>query len=178
MSDEREVLVKRAYEAAREELSEYHQQDDYLLAHGASLLSEESHEIFHVDALLRVVEAAVSAALTAHGSAGEPVAEVCSVVAAGDKGVRIRWKGGHPKIGTKLYASPFPSPEGVVVPREPTKDMLEEGFDAMNKQYARDPLDDTLERTHAVYRAMLAASPAAPMTAAIAAAMKSDKREG
>lgn len=46
----------------------------------------------------------------------------------------------------------------VTVPREPTKDMLEEGFDAINKQYARDPLDDALERTQAVYRAMLDAA--------------------
>lgn len=51
-----------------------------------------------------------------------------------------------------------PQPGMVTVPREPTKDMLEEGFDAINKQYARDPLDDALERTQAVYRAMLDAA--------------------
>lgn len=34
------------------------------------------------------------------------VAEVCTVVGPGEKGVRIRWMGGFPKIGTKLYTSP------------------------------------------------------------------------
>lgn len=60
-----------------------------------------------------------------------------------------------------VYAHPTPSPDSVVVPREPTRDMLDEGFEAINKQYARDPLDDTLERLQAVYRAMLAAAPEA-----------------
>lgn len=49
-----------AYQAAREELSEFRQQDDYLLAHGASLMSEDSHEILHTDTLRRAVAAATA----------------------------------------------------------------------------------------------------------------------
>jgi hypothetical protein len=38
----------------KEALPEFRQQDDYLLAHGALLLSEQSHEIIHVDTALRI----------------------------------------------------------------------------------------------------------------------------
>lgn len=50
-----------AHKAAREALHEFRQQDDYLLAHGASLMSEDSHEILHTDTLRRVVDAATAA---------------------------------------------------------------------------------------------------------------------
>jgi hypothetical protein len=43
-------------------LPEFRQQDDYLLAHGASLLSEQSHEIIHVDTALRIAGATPPAA--------------------------------------------------------------------------------------------------------------------
>jgi 6-phosphogluconate dehydrogenase (decarboxylating) len=49
-----------AYQTAREALSEFRQQDDYLLAHGASLMSEDSHEILHTDTLRRAVAAATA----------------------------------------------------------------------------------------------------------------------
>lgn len=49
-----------AYQAAREALSEFRQQDDYLLAHGASLMSDDSHEILHTDTLRRAVAAATA----------------------------------------------------------------------------------------------------------------------
>jgi hypothetical protein len=54
-----------AYQAARESLSEFRQQDDYLLAHGASLMSEDSHEILHTDTLRRAVSAALLQAAAA-----------------------------------------------------------------------------------------------------------------
>lgn len=47
----------------KEALPEFRQQDDYLLAHGASLMSENSHEIIHVDTLRRII-AALSRAQT------------------------------------------------------------------------------------------------------------------
>lgn len=50
-----------ALDAARLALPEFSQQDDYLLAHGASLMSEDSHEILHRDTLRRIVAAAVVA---------------------------------------------------------------------------------------------------------------------
>jgi hypothetical protein len=50
-----------ALDAARLALAEFAQQDDYLLAHGASLMSEDSHEILHMDTLRRIVAAAVAA---------------------------------------------------------------------------------------------------------------------
>jgi hypothetical protein len=46
----------------KEALPEFRQQDDYLLAHGASLLSEQSHEIIHVDTALRIAGATPPAA--------------------------------------------------------------------------------------------------------------------
>ncbi|MFY2845601.1 hypothetical protein ACOTJF_28335 [Achromobacter ruhlandii] len=54
--DERAVL-----DGVRAALPEFRQQDDYLLAHGASLMSEDSHEIIHIDTLRRVIRAALSA---------------------------------------------------------------------------------------------------------------------
>jgi len=36
----------------------------------------------------------------------EPVAVVSSVAESGDKGVRVRWIGGFPQIGDRLYTSP------------------------------------------------------------------------
>ena len=50
-----------ALDAARLALAEFSQQDDYLLAHGASLMSENSHEILHMDTLRKIVSAAVAA---------------------------------------------------------------------------------------------------------------------
>jgi hypothetical protein len=44
-------------EIARQALPEFRQQDDYLLAHGASLMSEHSHEIIHIDTLRRIIAA-------------------------------------------------------------------------------------------------------------------------
>ncbi len=46
-----------ALDRIKEALPEFRQQDDYLLAHGASLLSEHSHEIIHIDTALRIAEA-------------------------------------------------------------------------------------------------------------------------
>jgi hypothetical protein len=51
----------QALDAARAALPEFCQQDDYLLAHGASLMSEDSHEILHSDTLRKIVAAAVAA---------------------------------------------------------------------------------------------------------------------
>ena len=51
----------QALDAARAALQEFCQQDDYLLAHGASLMSEDSHEILHSDTLRKIVAAAVAA---------------------------------------------------------------------------------------------------------------------
>jgi hypothetical protein len=59
-----------ALDAARLALAEFSQQDDYLLAHGASLLSEHSHEIIHIDTALRIAEATPPATLVQ-----EPVAQ-------------------------------------------------------------------------------------------------------
>lgn len=43
----------------REALPEFSQQDDYLLAHGASLMSYESHEIIHMDTVKRIITAVI-----------------------------------------------------------------------------------------------------------------------
>ena len=51
-----------ALDRIKEALPEFRQQDDYLLAHGASLLSEHSHEIIHIDTALRIAEATPPAA--------------------------------------------------------------------------------------------------------------------
>lgn len=58
-----EELLRVSFDAAIDELKEFCRQDDYLLAHGASLMSEDSHEIVHVDTLRRVVEAVVRSLL-------------------------------------------------------------------------------------------------------------------
>ncbi len=42
-------------------LPEFEQNDDYLLAHGASLMSDTSHEIIHVDTVRKVVDVVLSA---------------------------------------------------------------------------------------------------------------------
>jgi hypothetical protein len=53
-------------------------------------------------------------------------------------------------------------PEGfVMVPMEPTPQMVTAGFMAREKQYAPEPLDDFVASSRAIYRAMLAAAPAA-----------------
>lgn len=49
-----------ALDAVRDALPEFCQQDDYLLAHGASLISDSSHEIIHMDTVKRIVTAARS----------------------------------------------------------------------------------------------------------------------
>lgn len=41
-------------------MPEFAQQDDYFLAHGASLMSDESHEILHIDTLRRIVAATMA----------------------------------------------------------------------------------------------------------------------
>lgn len=51
--------TREAMDAVREALPEFRQQDDYLLAHGASLMSEDSHEIVHVDTVRKIVAAAL-----------------------------------------------------------------------------------------------------------------------
>jgi len=53
---------KACIDRVREALPEFSQQDDYLLAHGASLMSDASHEIIHVDTLRKIVDAALAAA--------------------------------------------------------------------------------------------------------------------
>jgi aspartate/tyrosine/aromatic aminotransferase len=70
-----------ALERARAALPDFRQQDDYLLAHGASLMSEASHEIIHTDTLTKIVLAVLSASLvqgteaTAGGGASYPTPE-------------------------------------------------------------------------------------------------------
>lgn len=44
-------------QAVIDALPEFRRQDDYLLAHGASLMSEDSHEIIHIDTMNRIVAA-------------------------------------------------------------------------------------------------------------------------
>jgi hypothetical protein len=88
-SQEVSTLVVAARQAAREALSDFRQQDDYLLANGASLMSEDSHEILHIDTLDRIVNAALSSlsAALADKGAGEPdhqkLTEEARLVAAG-----------------------------------------------------------------------------------------------
>lgn len=53
--------MREALERARSALPEFTQQDDYLLAHGASLMSSDSHEILHVDTLEKIVRSVLSA---------------------------------------------------------------------------------------------------------------------
>jgi hypothetical protein len=56
MTDE---LFNRVRDALLE--NGFTQQDDYLLAHGASVMSESSHEIIHVDTLRTILAASASA---------------------------------------------------------------------------------------------------------------------
>jgi hypothetical protein len=51
-----------ALDRIKQALPEFRQQDDYLLAHGASLLSEQSHEIIHIDTAFRIAGVALPAA--------------------------------------------------------------------------------------------------------------------
>jgi hypothetical protein len=53
---------RAAFDMVRAELVEFSQHDDYLLAHGASLMSEDSHEIIHVDTVRRIIRAALARA--------------------------------------------------------------------------------------------------------------------
>lgn len=70
MTTETDKLI----DMALQELPEFTQQDDYLLAYGASLMSENSHEIVHLDTVTRIVKA-VRAAILADAAKGvEPVA--------------------------------------------------------------------------------------------------------
>ncbi|AMG36286.1 hypothetical protein [Achromobacter xylosoxidans] len=64
--DERAVL-----DGVRAALPEFRQQDDYLLAHGASLMSENSHEIIHIDTVRRIIRAALSATQPEQGERDE-----------------------------------------------------------------------------------------------------------
>lgn len=65
-ADERAVL-----DGVRAALPEFRQQDDYLLAHGASLMSENSHEIIHFDTVRRIIRAALSATQPEQGERDE-----------------------------------------------------------------------------------------------------------
>jgi len=53
---------RTAFDVVRAELVEFSQRDDYLLANGASLMSEDSHEIIHVDTVRRIIRAALARA--------------------------------------------------------------------------------------------------------------------
>jgi hypothetical protein len=63
--------AREAFDAAREALPEFRQQDDYLLAHGASLMSEDSHEIVHVDTVRKIVAAALQWAASQQAAEGD-----------------------------------------------------------------------------------------------------------
>lgn len=56
MTTDRDAAMRLA-QVAKETLVEFRQQDDYLLAHDASLMSEDSHEILHLDNAVRLVQA-------------------------------------------------------------------------------------------------------------------------
>jgi hypothetical protein len=58
LNDQQKACIDRV----REALPEFSQHDDYLLAHGASLMSDASHEIIHVDTLRKIVDAVFTAA--------------------------------------------------------------------------------------------------------------------
>lgn len=49
--------------------------------------------------------------------------------------------------------------EWVMVPMEPTPEMFDAGFNALEKQYQSEPLDDAVAKVSHVYRAMLSALP-------------------
>lgn len=49
--------IETLYQIAREALAEFRQQDEYLLSPDASLMSEDCHEIIHLDTLQRIVDA-------------------------------------------------------------------------------------------------------------------------
>lgn len=80
----------RAVDAAKAALSEFSQQDDYLLAHGASLMSEDGHEIIHVDTLRRIASAILATAT--QGAPQEPLpAETAQPMFASHVG-RRKWE--------------------------------------------------------------------------------------
>jgi hypothetical protein len=60
---------KACIDRIRDALPEFTQQDDYLLSHGASLMSDNSHEIIHVDTLRKIVEAVLRTPALASGCA-------------------------------------------------------------------------------------------------------------
>jgi len=60
--------VADALDRIKAALPQFSQQDDYLLAHGASLMSVDSHEIIHIDTVRRI-----AAALAAPQPQAEPV---------------------------------------------------------------------------------------------------------
>lgn len=57
-----------AMERAKAAMSEFRQQDDYLLAHGASLMSDDSHEIIHIDTLTKIVLAVLASSPSVQNS--------------------------------------------------------------------------------------------------------------
>lgn len=59
--------------------------------------------------------------------ADEPVAVVSSVVGTGDKAVRIKWLGGFPQIGMRLYTRPQPAAQWVGLTDAEFSDCLVEG---------------------------------------------------
>jgi len=81
-----------ALERAREAIPEFRQQDDYLLAHGASLMSEDSHEIIHIDTLTKIVLAALASSPLLERGEGKDSAGV-SVDAAPVWFMRLREPG-------------------------------------------------------------------------------------
>lgn len=59
-----------------------------------------------------ILAGALDKATAAPAEAAEPVAVVRSVVGSGAEAVRIKWLGGFPQIGDRLYAAPvFAPPE-------------------------------------------------------------------
>ncbi|NML34885.1 hypothetical protein [Paraburkholderia antibiotica] len=54
-----------AMDRVREALSDFTQQDDYFLGHGASIMSDSSHEIVHVDTVRKIVAAVHAASRSA-----------------------------------------------------------------------------------------------------------------
>ena len=51
------ATVTALFQIARESLSEFRQQDDYLLSPDAPLMSEDSYQVIHIDTLQRIVDA-------------------------------------------------------------------------------------------------------------------------
>jgi hypothetical protein len=132
-----------AMERAKAALPEFRQQDDYLLAHGASLMSDSSHEIIHTDTLTRIVLAVLahSTALVATSDDDTHARAVASWKKAASNMI-AHWKTNGPTVeaqwcthAAQLLSMGGELMPGVEVPPAPLLYLSEKQLPLLGKAY-------------------------------------------